>query len=893
MDDESSDAAISAVELGAHLRFVERAMEAAQDDTQRRAALADGLLAFGDRFVWTWGCLAEKASRAGFFQDTAEEVRLLHISWMKGKNLTSRADEPDRRALAALHRLDAWADLRDDLTHYAATAVLALPDSHPLRDVDKVRTALRAQLLRYQASGEDTPWVFAALALGLAYKEQFGTDEELIAWEPWAEQIAAHLDPPDALRLWGSIESFYLDLAERKGPQWREHAARARSRIDSSQLSGHDRALSDVMLTLSAIADNDQLQAAEQLKQALDADSFEPHVQRGIAVSEARVRLAHNDDARVIELLQSRIGEYEEEYVTSIRAEDRLARGDEHQEACTLLAFALARAGQWGPSVEALERGKCARQRYTRAIRRTPAAAQLLELEADLYAMSRRLPLDRATPIATRVEDWLAHGVPPEAQLQEQYRRVIPALDPAAWKAPRLADIQSGLREGEAALSLGLSWPGLLGAVIARDRPACLQTMYRPDVTEARLVALLSDSAEENGQDGFLIALERGSDEAAQRTALDRLLAFLDEIIGRPVAEVLREHGLTRLVVIPHRFLRLTPLWALPSWVDFDVRMAPDASSLSRDDTARATWRRTALVVSNPTLDLALAPTEGAITTSRLTEAGFAVRVLNGGDATEDGIAARLGEVSVLHFAGHGHAALTDGSLSALLVSPEWSKAQMAGPETLVALANDAPDAPHLTLDQDEGSPRRKIYYDYAKRGTFFADVAHDEVSVAGELWRAGDILVQGSLEGCGLAFLCACSSGLGAIDALDEASGLPAALDLAGVRSVVSTGWPVADALALLFADEFYARLLPNEASAVDVVAAVRGAAGQLRTMERGAAADRVDALSARASGAAARFRLRAFGKRLRAGPEHPFAHPFEWGAFYATGAAVAALEA
>jgi CHAT domain-containing protein len=207
-------------------------------------------------------------------------------------------------------------------------------------------------------------------------------------------------------------------------------------------------------------------------------------------------------------------------------------------------------------------------------------------------------------------------------------------------------------------------------------------------------------------------------------------------------------------------------------------------------------------------------------------------------------------------------------------------------------MANHAPATPNLVIDQDEGDPRRKIYYDYAKRGTLFADALNDDVSLAGELWRAGDILVRGSLEGCALAFLCACSSGLGAIPALDEATGLPAALDLSGVRSVVSTGWPVADTLAVLFADEFYARAVSNDGGSIDVLAAVRGAAAALRNMDRADAAGRVEGLAERAVDAAARFRMRAYARRLRTGAERPFAHPFDWGAFFVTGAATVTLD-
>lgn len=881
MSQPSSAAPISGPEAEAQLRYVERALKAGSED-ERRAALADGLLAFGNRFVLVWMELSRMADGAEVFRQTAEDVQILFVSWLKGQDLTTRADERERRALAALQLLDGDEHFQH-LAHYAAQAILALTESHPLRDVDRVRAAVRGQLLRYRGQRDEAPWVFAAYALGLAYEERFATDEELVAWEEWAEEIAAHLDPADALRLWDAIESYYLDRADRDGPQWRDRADRARSRIDPARLPEEDRALYSLTLVRRAVATDNQPQAADLLRRALDAGSLGPDVQQKVAVKEARIRLAQEQWDRVVALLEHRIDRYEEDYVTAILDDERREAGEEYGEACASLAFAYASQGRWVPALEVLERGKCARQRYMRAIRRTPGAAGLLELEADLYAISRRLPLDRATETVAQVEDWLAHGLSPAAQLQERYRRAIPTLDPAVWRAPRLSDIQGGLREGEAGLCLGLTWRGLLAALVAADRFACLHTILRHDVTEARLVEYLA--GQEGSRDGFLVALERGTDPADQRRALGELLAFLDEVIGRPIADVLRRHNLRRLVVLPHRFLRLAPLWALPSWVELDVRMAPGAFSLA-GETPAPELARNALLVANPTLDLPLAPTEAAITERRLKEASFDVRTLSGDGASEAAVAEGLRGAGLLHFAGHGHASLTDGTLSSLVVSPTWSDTPVAGPQAILTLAA-TPDAPGILIDQDEGSPRRKIYYEYAKRGTLFADALGDDVVLSGELWRAGDILVQGSLEGCVLAFLCACSSGLGAIEALDEASGLPAALDLAGVRSVVSTGWPVADALAVLFADEFYAGALGGVGGVIDVVARVRGIGRTLRTMERTEAADRVDALAARATDAASRFRLRAFAKRLRAGPDRPFADPFEWGTFFVTGAA------
>jgi len=58
----------------------------------------------------------------------------------------------------------------------------------------------------------------------------------------------------------------------------------------------------------------------------------------------------------------------------------------------------------------------------------------------------------------------------------------------------------------------------------------------------------------------------------------------------------------------------------------------------------------------------------------------------------------------------------------------------------------------------------------------------------------------------------------------------------------VISSGWPVADEIALLFADEFYARALPDGGGVMNVVAAVRGAAKALRTMGREQATKRVE---------------------------------------------------
>src|SRR6185436_18312321 len=111
----------------------------------------------------------------------------------------------------------------------------------------------------------------------------------------------------------GQIEEFYIDLAKREGPQWREHAARARQRLDQLTLSDDKRSMSDLRRSVGAIADDDQLKAAEHFKQALESGSFAPSVERMMAVKEARVRLAYEQYDRVIALLESRLDQYEED----------------------------------------------------------------------------------------------------------------------------------------------------------------------------------------------------------------------------------------------------------------------------------------------------------------------------------------------------------------------------------------------------------------------------------------------------------------------------------------------------------------------------------------------------------------------------------------------------
>jgi CHAT domain-containing protein len=827
MQPESAITPISAAEVESHLEYARRVLTAA-NEAERGEVLADELLAFGHRALLVWHELSMMApdEQKSFYRDVLDEATLMYTGWIKGTSLTRRPDEAERRALAGLLMLEQRPDLQH-LHHFAAQAILCLPKEHTRRDTDLARKCVIEELAWLRKQGEATPWVSLAGALGVAYRERCGTEEEMLSWEAWAAEAAPHLEALDALRMWNAVAGYYTHLAdtdEANEGKWMADAMRIHALTDALPMTPRMRAESYLTAARLYTQDDDQRAMAALFKQALDTGALAPHVERMIANKEARVRMRYGELQRVIEILGPRVEGYEEDYITTTTSdEDQTAAGEECDEAAALLAFALAKLGRWTEAVETIERGKCLRQRYVVALRETPEAVKLLEIEGELYALSRGLAPQKTTEAVEQMRDWFARGLSPGAQLREEYRKLLPKLEGQLARAVSVVEIASGLREGEAALSLGLWWPGLIAALVVKgsDKPAW--TQLREDVTQAAVIGLL---AGKEGQDeGFLLALERGVLEADPRPALERLLAHLDEVIGAPVAAVLQEYGLKRLVVLPHNFLRLAPLWALESWREFDVRMAPGAFALLKKQ--KPVVRGQALIAANPTLDLPMAATEAAVVAERLSVAGLKTRVLTGAGATEGALAAALQQSNLLHFAGHGIASLTNGSMSALLASPVWNETPLAGARELLALESKAAEMPQLIVDREEGSPRRKIFYEYAKSGTLYAEVEGDTVLLVGELWRAGDILVQGTLKDCGLAFLCACSSGLGAIESLQEASGLPAALEIAGVGSVISTGWPVADEITVLFADEFYARALPPDGGVTDVVAAVRGAAG------------------------------------------------------------------
>jgi hypothetical protein len=330
--------------------------------------------------------------------------------------------------------------------------------------------------------------------------------------------------------------------------------------------------------------------------------------------------------------------------------------------------------------------------------------------------------------------------------------------------------------------------------------------------------------------------------------------------------------------------------------------MAASISEVVRSRRAPAPpARREALVVANPTLDLRVSAAACGPVAQRLAEAGFAVTELADAGATEAALLGAVGGRSVLHFAGHGRA---ERMRSGLELQPD--PALTGGGDPFAAWIEQAEDwrDPPANEDDDEEAPpwverlaelpgmgrlteRRWTRADRLERrlehasGTLVADYSGDRLIRLAELLSASDLMLAEGLDGCRLAVLVACASGAG-VGRKDEAkAGVPVALQLAGIDSVIGTHWEVEEGFAALWAERFYGGLLKAGAR-VDLAALVQRTGEELRAMSAAAARERLLALADGAGDPYAAMELEAYAHRL---PDPPFAAPAQWAAFYVIG--------
>ena len=683
--------------------------------------------------------------------------------WMKGKDLTRRPDEPERRALAGLLMLEERPDLRH-LHHYAAQAILELPEGHPRRDAARARKAVLDELAWFKEQSGDTPWVSLAAALAVAYRERFGTDEELSGWEEWAATAAPNLDPRDALHMWTALEGYYLERSETDAERWLPEVQRIRALIEALPMTPRLRAESFLSAARFYTRSDDQRQIAVLYRQALETDSLDDHLERMIATMEARLRMGTGETERVVEY--SPPGSRLTKNITSRRSGTTSA---------TMPVTSTRRPmhcwrWRWRNYTAGLKPSKRSNAASAFAsdtpwpcadARCGEAAGPRSGIVRPCHGVSRRRP----TEAVEQVHDWFAQGLSPEAKFREQYRKLLPGIERHLPTPPTLAEICRPAERRSRPFTWTW-WPGTMAALLVTGEAEPVWTCLRDDITQSVISAWLGGGEGENEE--FLLALERGVSAVDPRPALARLLSNLDPVFGEPVAAAMKLRGLDRLVVLPHDFLRLAPLWALKSWESLDVRTGAGRVRPNFKSQACRSWPRSHCGKSHS------GPAAGQhrstrLAAGRLAGAGLQTQTLAGPEATEEALCQALERSSLLHFAGHGIASMTDSSMSALLLHADWEKDAPGGRGRVTRDGRC-----HAGESATAGGPRRrfttaKAVYQYARSGTIYAEAEHDTVLISGELWRAGDILVQGELRECALAFLCACSSGLGSIERLEK----------------------------------------------------------------------------------------------------------------------------
>ncbi|WP_405467236.1 CHAT domain-containing protein [Streptomyces canus] len=262
----------------------------------------------------------------------------------------------------------------------------------------------------------------------------------------------------------------------------------------------------------------------------------------------------------------------------------------------------------------------------------------------------------------------------------------------------------------------------------------------------------------------------RGSAPTAM--AVEQVVRELDRHLVTPLHDLLSPLTGRDLIVIPHGELTLAPLWGLldAASPDHALTLAPSMAllrlCLGRDRSAEGG----VVTVPDATESLAHVPSELRAVSrwaADLPGACAAEPV-----ATLEQLAAAARGARLLHVAAHG---VHDRS------NPYWSG--------LVCAADQAP---------------YRVISRYLNRSGFSDRRDPDGY----RLLTVAECMTELRLHACRLAVLSACQSGVSRLHGAGEMTGLPAAMLIAGARSVVATLWHVSDAASTVLMHHFYSYL-------------------------------------------------------------------------------------
>lgn len=777
------------------------------------------------------------------------------VRWLGGEQMSARADEPELRVEAAWEARELF-DGIGLFDRLAAQAILALPPDHEGRDPALARRLLDDHLRATREAGDAEEELRTITALLESSSED---GEALLAR---GEAIAdPEEDPGGAAGFEIAARSYCVrsHLAARDAgdaeaaERWMERASEFMPGAEGEDLAA--------LASLAEELDIAQRwpEAADVYRRLVDAAGLDDSAVQQMAIREGELRVMIGEPDRAAATLSEALPYIEAGYLDALRDEDVAEAAEALASAVKCLAIAHGAAHEWSAVCRTLDR--------TRGLRLRQRAARpgLRDLERRLQAALRGAP-----------------DSPPPADLLEAYRRLRPddALDLASPDGDTLA---RALDPGEAVAFVGHHFTGtVVGVAIAGPH---VDGFTREDVATADWILALAGDDDEPGW------IEMLADPAAATpgAGLQRLIDAADDAVGEELCELLDEHGIQRVTILAQDILTVIPWWALPSLDDLQVLAAGSAADLLREPLPPAP--RTALIVSNPTLDLPV--TAAACDSIR----PFAdTKALRGAEATEPAVLAALGGRTVLHFGGHGRSDVAYSALELhadpplrsdpfpawLAEVPSWRSPEDDDGELWTHRWADVPGRGRLHERQWLASGRLDRWLEH-DTGTIAATYRDDVCVRVGELWSAADLLVGDALHDCRIAVLTACESAVSGRGEDSRALGLPAGLAFAGVGTVVGSLWPVDESLAALWTAAFYHAFAAAQGATIDVAALVHDACAHVRALSREQAAERLREL-ARTAAPIAAFMLEADAARL---DDPPYAAPHHWAAFYVTGRA------
>ncbi|MBL8927835.1 MAG: CHAT domain-containing protein [Pseudonocardia sp.] len=888
-------------EANRHLPTVQAALHA-EDTEVRRQILADGVVRFGPIFVATlrWFALKSVQSAPADEQDPRwrsmfDQAALVMLRWFRGEVLTASAEERERRAAAARQLLADPACPRSWLEP-TARAILGLPAGHPQRDLVLVDRAARTLLDDKSADDEEPEDIAGAVRLLLA-ADLYTLDEVPGLLDTARTSPSAGLPEIVAITAVGSFVVRHLAALERDEPAaaaaWLELCTPL---IDDQLARSTPSAGMLLVAGLVAEAQDRPVEAIDRYHAARVGPDADDGQRRTAGLREMPLRLAHSIGGldMVADFLLGAMPHLVDEYVAALGPAAAREVGRRCARAGWAAVEALVRLDRWPEALAVLDTLKSVRFRHRVALRTSPAGRAVLEAERALYRLVRGVAVDMPEPPDGET-DRLVADVDPENRLLEAYRRVRPDLAPALLASPTVAEVAAVLDESEVVVVLGVTRHStVVAAIVAEDRDHPASTVQLSDWPLKRWgTAVGGDTTT-----GWAYALGAPESDIDRPSSLDGLLATVEEVLGPILRQVAGPLGGRRVTIVPHGLLHLIPFQGLPSLRDVDVTTSSSLAQFVRSRTAPTrTIGTKALVVTNPTEDLQLSDAEADSVSATLDPLGVVCARLEGSAATEGAVLTALQDTDMLHLSGHGLSDASDPERSALLLAPadptsvaqiqswvrqvpEWAEdatgIYRSGPVPDVGLLHERTSLDGTWVDQ---------WIDLGPTTTLFQHVRDGSVRLAGEAWSAGDLLVEDALSHCGLAVLSACESAASGLSAdVDEYSGLPAALELADVGTVIATGWPVSEGFAALFVDLFYTELSARRRGSIDIVAAVGTVNRRLRVMSGAEAAALIDELRLRSTNPHVCIRLEAFGRRIGR-IDSPFARPWWWAAFSVRG--------